>query len=456
MLTWKHGVDLCLRAGNFSWADCRGRPPKVSRARKKPWCQDTLSEDTCANERRAHDETIREFRRWTDAKIGASKRSIRPTTPDDLRAYFETYGEVVEAPIMKDRGTGRPRGFGFVVFADPDVAEKVASEEHTINGRQVEAKKAVPREGDSNGARQQPQMQTQGKPNADATAAQQGQGIRTKKIFVGGLPPTITEDTFRAYFEEFGQIQDAVVMYDHATNRPRGFGFVTFETEESVDKVFEQGNMHELNEKKVEIKRAVPKDQMPPGPQRGPRPPYPAGPMPGVGQRQMGMQGSYGRGFNAGYGAHGALGGAALGAFGAGYGSGFAGASQTYSAYSSVVAGQPGGFTPGYTPPTNYSQAAATGTGYSQQQAGQSPQQPPPGYAQTPYSQLYQHGASFGGYNQIGAFGAYDAAAYGASAHPPGTNLMQQGEMQEGGVGGSFNHFGVQSGYAPADGRDWQ
>ena len=41
------------------------------------------------------------------------------TDDDHLREYFRTYGEVVEAVIMKDRTTGRARGFGFVVFADP-------------------------------------------------------------------------------------------------------------------------------------------------------------------------------------------------------------------------------------------------------------------------------------------------------------------------------------------------
>ena len=46
---------------------------------------------------------------------------------EKLREYFEAYGEVVEAPIMKDKMTQRPRGFGFVVFKDPAVAESVAA-----------------------------------------------------------------------------------------------------------------------------------------------------------------------------------------------------------------------------------------------------------------------------------------------------------------------------------------
>ena len=36
-----------------------------------------------------------------------------------------------------DRHTGRPRGFGFVVFDDPAVADKVVSLQHTIDRREV-------------------------------------------------------------------------------------------------------------------------------------------------------------------------------------------------------------------------------------------------------------------------------------------------------------------------------
>lgn len=59
------------------------------------------------------------------------------TDEERLKDYFSTFGEVVEAVIMKDRTTGRARGFGFVVFADPSVADRVIKEKHNIDGRMV-------------------------------------------------------------------------------------------------------------------------------------------------------------------------------------------------------------------------------------------------------------------------------------------------------------------------------
>lgn len=58
-----------------------------------------------------------------------------------------------------------------------------------------------------------------------------GSYSESKKIFVGGLAPSVTEQDFRSYFEEFGKTTDAVVMIDRDTQRSRGFGFVTFEEE---------------------------------------------------------------------------------------------------------------------------------------------------------------------------------------------------------------------------------
>ncbi|XAR61064.1 hypothetical protein NMG60_11034664 [Bertholletia excelsa] len=175
---------------------------------------------------------------------------------ETLREHFGNYGEVTQAVIMRDKITGRSRGFGFVVFADPSVLDGVLQDKHTIDGRTVEAKRALSREEQRTTSR--PENPNAGK--SFGTAA----NYRTKKIFVGGLPSTLTEEEFRHYFEGYGNVTDVVIMYDQNTKRPRGFGFITFDTEDAVDRVLHK-NFHDLNNKLVEVKPALPKEASPGG-----------------------------------------------------------------------------------------------------------------------------------------------------------------------------------------------
>ncbi|KAA0039354.1 RNA-binding protein 24 [Cucumis melo var. makuwa] len=48
------------------------------------------------------------------------------------------------------------------------------------------------------------------------------------KVFVGGLAWETHKDTMKKYFEQFGDILEAVVITDKATGRSKGYGFVTF------------------------------------------------------------------------------------------------------------------------------------------------------------------------------------------------------------------------------------
>ncbi len=62
----------------------------------------------------------------------------------------------------------------------------------------------------------------------------------------------------REYFGSYGTVKDAIVMVDRNTGSSRGFGFVTFEREETVDRVIK--DEHEIKGKRIEIKRAEPRD----------------------------------------------------------------------------------------------------------------------------------------------------------------------------------------------------
>ncbi|EYU18292.1 hypothetical protein MIMGU_mgv1a0092212mg, partial [Erythranthe guttata] len=57
------------------------------------------------------------------------------TNEERLKEHFHGYGDVLQAVVMRDKITGKPRGFGFVVFADPSILDRVLEDSHVIDGR---------------------------------------------------------------------------------------------------------------------------------------------------------------------------------------------------------------------------------------------------------------------------------------------------------------------------------
>ncbi|CAD6265667.1 unnamed protein product [Miscanthus lutarioriparius] len=160
----------------------------------------------------------------------------KDTSMSTFKEHFGNYGDIIDAVIMKDRYTQKPRGFGFITFADPAVVDRVIEDEHVINRKLVEIKRTIPK------------------------GAAPLKDFKTKKIFVGGLPSALKEDEFMEFFSKFGKVVEHEIIRDHTTNRSRGFGFIVFHAEKAVDDLLaKKGNMIDLNGSQVEIKKAEPK-----------------------------------------------------------------------------------------------------------------------------------------------------------------------------------------------------
>jgi len=67
---------------------------------------------------------------------------------EKLKELFAEYGEVSEVVIIKDKYSGRSKGFGFVTFNEEEAAKKAISElnEKEIEGRALKVNEARPRE----------------------------------------------------------------------------------------------------------------------------------------------------------------------------------------------------------------------------------------------------------------------------------------------------------------------
>ncbi|KIM91983.1 hypothetical protein PILCRDRAFT_57099, partial [Piloderma croceum F 1598] len=75
------------------------------------------------------------------------------TTDDTLREAFGQFGQVLDSIVMRDRETGRSRGFGFVTYGNPQEADAAIQNlnEQELDGRRVKVNLANARGGGGGG-----------------------------------------------------------------------------------------------------------------------------------------------------------------------------------------------------------------------------------------------------------------------------------------------------------------
>ena len=84
-----------------------------------------------------------------------------------------------------------------------------------------------------------------------------------KKIYVGNLPFSATEDEIREMFSEFGEVSSVSLITDRETGRPRGFGFV--EMESGADEAIQALHQKDMGGRNLNVNEARPRQE------RGPR-----------------------------------------------------------------------------------------------------------------------------------------------------------------------------------------
>lgn len=90
-----------------------------------------------------------------------------------------------------------------------------------------------------------------------------------KKIYVGNLPWTATEEDVREFFSEYGDVGSVAIIVDRETGRSRGFGFVEMEDSEA-DHAIEEANGQSLGGRTLRVNEAQERRRES-GPPRGPR-----------------------------------------------------------------------------------------------------------------------------------------------------------------------------------------
>lgn len=83
----------------------------------------------------------------------------------------------------------------------------------------------------------------------------------SNKLFVGNLSFDTTENDLQDAFAAFGTVTEANLMMDRASNRPRGFGFVTMSTPEEAQKAIDGLNGRDLGGRALTVNVARPREE---------------------------------------------------------------------------------------------------------------------------------------------------------------------------------------------------
>lgn len=90
-----------------------------------------------------------------------------------------------------------------------------------------------------------------------------------KKLYVGNLSYTVSEEQLRDLFEQYGEVVSATVVMDRDSGRSKGFGFVEMATDEAGDEAISKLNGFNYERRALTVNEARPREERP----RGNRPP---------------------------------------------------------------------------------------------------------------------------------------------------------------------------------------
>ncbi|GJD06576.1 Glycine-rich RNA-binding protein RZ1A [Galdieria sulphuraria] len=81
------------------------------------------------------------------------------------------------------------------------------------------------------------------------------------RVFVGGLPWSISEEDLKQVFSKYGEVVDARVVIDRETGRSRGFGFISYAESSSVDECIAALDGQDLQGRTIRVNKAMTREQ---------------------------------------------------------------------------------------------------------------------------------------------------------------------------------------------------
>lgn len=84
-----------------------------------------------------------------------------------------------------------------------------------------------------------------------------------KKLYVGNLPYTVTDDDLKDMFSQAGTVESATIITDKFSGKSKGFGFVEMATEEEAKKAVEMFDKQTMGERSIIVNEARPMEDRP-------------------------------------------------------------------------------------------------------------------------------------------------------------------------------------------------
>ncbi|KAI1702371.1 RNA recognition motif domain-containing protein [Ditylenchus destructor] len=169
-----------------------------------------------------HKKYGRSDRSENDARTVMVAGLAKTTTVDSLAQYFNEKWDVADCRIPRDKKTGASLKFGFVAFRTSEQVEEVLNCRHVIDSKEVSVKMSGNKQLEDN-----------------------------FRIFVGGLLKETSRETLHRHFSQFGDIFECHIVHNE-DNSSKGFGFVIYKSQESVDRAL-NSQPHSIDNKEVYV-----------------------------------------------------------------------------------------------------------------------------------------------------------------------------------------------------------
>uniref|UniRef100_A0A673AJY9 RNA-binding protein 28 n=1 Tax=Sphaeramia orbicularis TaxID=375764 RepID=A0A673AJY9_9TELE len=177
---------------------------------------------------------------------------------DRLLEIFSEIGPVKQCFVVKEKGTDKCRGFGFVTYALEEDSQRALKEIIEYDGQKLSLSVAKKKLGDK--------RKTEPKEPSEAPKEkeQKSQGFRKSKLkarlIIRNLSFKCSEDDLKEVFAKFGTILEAKIPLK-PDGKKRGFAFVQFKNVSEASKALTATNLKEIKGRQVAVDWAVAKDK---------------------------------------------------------------------------------------------------------------------------------------------------------------------------------------------------